>query len=96
MPRTPARAEHNRERRLAAHSAFFALDAALAAGFEVIAASARRLAVLPPPGMAPAISGPIVAALEANKAGIINLLRWLGAEARRGILWMPGDRGRAQ
>ena len=52
--------------------------------------------MLPPRGMAPEIAGPIADALEAHRAEIITLLRWLGAEARRGILWLPPDRGAPQ
>ena len=106
MPRTPARIEARArrppieasaaERRLY-HAAFFALSVAVNdAGFRVLAPSARRLQMLPPRGMAPEIAGPIADALEAHRAEIITLLRWLGAEARRGILWLPPDRGAPQ
>jgi|HubBroStandDraft_6_1064221.scaffolds.fasta_scaffold207090_1 hypothetical protein len=79
------------------HLAFFALSAAVNdAGFHVLAPGAGRLEVHPPDGMAREVSAPIADALEAHKADIIDLLRWLGAEARRGILWVPPERGPAQ
>ena len=45
-----------------------------------------------PVGLAPEILNPIVEAVEANKAEIIDILLFLDAEIERGVFWAPPER----
>ena len=77
-------------------AAIFAVEAAINAGFKLGSPGGGYLDIWSPPGMAPEIREPIVAALARHKDEVLQFLAFIDAEAKHGIYWSPPETGAVQ